>query len=323
MYSQIYFMTPLILFIALTLDIIFGWPEKIFANIGHPVTWIGKVISYFERSFNKRKYPTKLLKLFGTLTFFIVVLPVITAAFLIDQMLMKFYYGFVIQSLLVWPFLATRSLYTHVKDIADQLHKNDLIASREALAKIVGRDLKNSDENIICRGAIESLSENTSDGIIAPLFWAFLFGLPGIVFYKTVNTLDSMIGYRNDKFLNFGWFSAKVDDFVNWVPARLSSILVCFLTLKPIKTFLFSFKNAKASASPNAGWPQATFAYVLGVSLLGPKRSKGVLIEQPTINIGQPSPNKATLSTALKYYIYIIIEIYVVLLALNFWFMNE
>ena len=322
MYSQIYFMTPLILLIALTLDIVFGWPEKIFANIGHPVTWIGKVISYFECSFNKRKYPTKLLKLFGTLTFFIVVLPITTAAFLIDQMLMKFYYGFAIQSLLVWPFLATRSLYTHVKDIADQLHKNDLIASREALAKIVGRDLKNSDENIICRGAIESLSENTSDGIIAPLFWAFLFGLPGIVFYKAINTLDSMIGYKNDKFLNFGWFSANVDDIVNWVPARLSSILFCTLTLRPIKTFLFSLNNAKASSSPNAGWPQATFAYILGVSLLGPKRSKGILIEQPTINVGQPLPDKETLSIALKYYICIIIEIYVILFALNFWFLN-
>jgi adenosylcobinamide-phosphate synthase len=322
MHFEIYFMMPLILLIALTLDIVIGWPEKIYASIGHPVSWIGKVISYFERSLNKSKYPGKLRKLFGTLTFLLTVLPITVVAFLIEKMLINFPYGFFIQAILIWPFLATKSLYTHVKDVADALDKKDLIASREALSKIVGRDLTNSDENTICGGAIESLSENTSDGIISPLFWAFLFGLPGIVFYKTVNTLDSMIGYRNDKFLNFGWFSAKVDDFVNWVPARLSSILVCFLTLKPIKTFLFSFKNAKASTSPNAGWPQATFAYVLGVSLLGPKRSKGVLIEQPTINIGQPLPGKENLSTALKYYICIIIEIYVILLALNFWFMN-
>ena len=322
MYSEIYFMMPLILLIALTLDIVIGWPEKIYANIGHPVSWIGKVISYFERSLNKREYPGELRKLFGTLTFFLTVVPITVVAFLIDKMLINFPYGFFIQAILIWPFLATKSLYAHVKDVADALDKKDLIASREALSKIVGRDLTNSDENTICGGAIESLSENTSDGIISPLFWAFLFGLPGIVFYKTVNTLDSMIGYRSDKFLNFGWFSAKVDDFVNWVPARLSSILVCFLTLKPIKTFLFSFKNAKASTSPNAGWPQATFAYVLGVSLLGPKRSKGVLIEQPTINIGQPLPGKENLSTALKYYICIIIEIYVILLALNFWLIN-
>ena len=322
MYSEIYFMMPLILLLALTLDIVIGWPEKIYANIGHPVSWIGKVISYFERSLNKREYPGKLRKLFGTLTFFLTVVPITVVAFLVDKMLINFHYGFFMQAILIWPFLATKSLYTHVKDVADALEKKDLIASREALSKIVGRDLTNSDENTICGGAIESLSENTSDGIIAPLFWAFLFGLPGIVFYKAINTLDSMIGYRNDKFLNFGWFSAKVDDFVNWAPARLSSILVCFLTLKPIKTFLFSFKNAKASTSPNAGWPQATFAYILGVSLLGPKRSKGVLIEQPTINIGQPLPGKENLSTALKYYICIIIEIYVILLALNFWFMN-
>ena len=323
MYSEIYFMMPLILLIALTLDIVLGWPEKIYTNIGHPVSWIGKVISYCERSLNKKKYPGQLLKLFGALTFFLTVIPITVAAFLMDQMLINFPYGFFMQAILIWPFLATKSLYTHVKDVADTLNKKDLNASREALSKIVGRDLKNSDENTICGGAIESLSENTSDGIIAPLFWAFFFGLPGIVFYKTINTLDSMIGYRNDKFLNFGWFSAKVDDLVNWAPARLSSILFCFLTLNPIKTFLFSLKNAKASTSPNAGWPQATFAYILGVSLLGPKRSKGVLIEQPTINIGQPLPNKETLSTALKYYICIIIEIYVVLLALNFWFMHE
>jgi adenosylcobinamide-phosphate synthase len=250
------------------------------------------------------------------------VFPITAIAFLIEQMLLNFYYGFVIQALLIWPFLATKSLYTHVKDVADALDKKDLIASRAALSKIVGRDLTNSDENTICGGAIESLSENTSDGIIAPLFWAFLFGLPGIVFYKAINTLDSMVGYKNNKFLDFGWFSANVDDFVNWVPARLSSILFCALTLKPIKTFLFSLKNAKASTSPNAGWPQATFAYILGISLLGPKRSKGILIEQPTINVGHPLPNKENLSTALKYYIYIIIEIYVILFALNFWFMN-
>ena len=322
MYSEIYFMIPLILLIALTLDIVIGWPERIYANIGHPVSWIGKVISYCERSLNKRKYSGKLLKLFGVLTFFLTVIPITVAAFLMDQMLINFPYGFFMQAILIWPFLATKSLYTHVKDVADTLYKKDLNASREALSKIVGRDLKNSDENTICGGAIESLSENTCDGIIAPLFWAFFFGLPGIVFYKTINTLDSMIGYKNEKLLHFGWFSAKVDDFVNWVPARLSSILFCLLTLNPIKTFLFSFKNAKASMSPNAGWPQATFAYILGVSLLGPKRSKGVLIEQPTINIGRPLPNKETLSTALKYYICIIIEIYVILLALNFWFMN-
>ena len=323
MYSEIYFMIPLILLIALTLDIVIGWPEKIYTNIGHPVSWIGKVISYCERLLNKRKYPGELLKLFGALTFCLTAIPITVVAFLIDQMLINLPYGLFMQAILIWPFLATKSLYTHVKDVADTLDKKDLNASREALSKIVGRDLKDSDENTICGGAIESLSENTSDGIIAPLFWAFLFGLPGIVFYKTINTLDSMIGYRNDKFLNFGWFSAKVDDLVNWVPARLSSILFCFLTLNPIKTFLFSLKNAKASPSPNAGWPQATFAYILGVSLLGPKRSKGVLIEQPTINIGQPLPNKETLSIALKYYICIIIEIYVMLFALNFWFMNE
>ena len=322
MYSEIYFMIPLILLIALTLDIVIGWPEKIYENIGHPVTWIGKVISYFEHSLNKREYSKNSLKLLGTLTFFLTVFPITAIAFLIEQMLLSFHYGFVIQALLIWPFLATRSLYTHVKDVADALDKKDLIASRAALSKIVGRDLTNSDENTICGGAIESLSENTSDGIIAPLFWAFLFGLPGIVFYKAINTLDSMVGYKNDKFLNFGWFSANLDDFVNWVPARLSSILFCVLTLKPIKAFLFSLKNAKASTSPNAGWPQATFAYILGISLLGPKRSKGILIEQPTINVGHPLPNKENLSTALKYYIYIIIEIYVILFALNFWLMN-
>ena len=227
MYSEIYFMVPLILLIALTLDIVIGWPEKVYENIGHPVTWIGKVISYFEHLLNKREYSKKSLKLLGTLTFFLTVFPITAIAFLIEYLLLNFNYGFVIQALLIWPFLATKSLYTHVKDVADALDKKDLIASRAALSKIVGRDLTNSDENTICGGAIESLSENTSDGIIAPLFWAFLFGLPGIVFYKAINTLDSMVGYKNNKFLDFGWFSANVDDFVNWVPARLSSILFC------------------------------------------------------------------------------------------------
>ena len=189
-------------------------------------------------------------------------------------MLLSFHYGFVIQALLIWPFLATRSLYTHVKDVADALDKKDLIASRAALSKIVGRDLTNSDENTICGGAIESLSENTSDGIIAPLFWAFLFGLPGIVFYKAINTLDSMVGYKNDKFLNFGWFSANLDDFVNWVPARLSSILFCVLTLKPINAFLFSLKNALLQTLDGHKQRSLTF---LGYLFLGLSDQKAYL----------------------------------------------
>ena len=136
MYSEIYFMIPLILLIALTLDIVIGWPEKVYENIGHPVTWIGKVISYFEHSLNKREYSKKSLKLLGTLTFFLTVFPITAIAFLIEQILLSFHYGFVIQALLIWPFLATRSLYTHVKDVADALDKKDLIASRAALSKI-------------------------------------------------------------------------------------------------------------------------------------------------------------------------------------------
>ncbi len=136
MYSEIYFMVPLILLIALTLDIVIGWPEKIYENIGHPVTWIGKVISYFEHSLNKREYSKKSLKLLGTLTFFLTVFPITAIAFLIEQMLLNFYYGFVIQALLIWPFLATKSLYTHVKDVADvtkELTTNFGLSRDEAL----------------------------------------------------------------------------------------------------------------------------------------------------------------------------------------------
>jgi adenosylcobinamide-phosphate synthase len=218
------------------------------------------------------------------------------------NMVTNFWLYVVVNIVLISPLLAARSLYTHVNDIYKKLNEDDLTNSRAALAKIVGRDVKNLSEKNICKAAIESLAESTADGVIAPLFWAVIFGFPGILMYKIVNTLDSMVGYKNVRFSDFGWASAKLDDIINWIPARLTAILFSFLTLKPIETLSFSWRNSTVSPSPNAGWPQAAMAFALNISLMGSKTYGELVVKQITINETFPSPTRQNLFEALKFY---------------------
>ncbi|MBT3952885.1 MAG: cobalamin biosynthesis protein CobD, partial [Rhodobacterales bacterium] len=195
--------------------------------------------------------------------------------------------------------LAHNSLVKHVKDVLIGLN-NSLNEGRNAVACIVGRQTKNLDESNVSRAAVESAAENFSDAVIAPIFWYLLLGLPGLFLYKMTNTADSMIGYKSEKYLLFGFGAAKFDDLMNWIPSRICGTLMCAAYLSK-SNFLIMLKDAKLHASPNAGWPEAAMASILNVALAGPRSYHDKLTDYEFINSsGRHDMDKTDINDALK-----------------------
>ncbi|MEQ1789177.1 MAG: adenosylcobinamide-phosphate synthase CbiB, partial [Rickettsiales bacterium] len=191
-----------------------------------------------------------------------------------------------IEAILIATLLATRSLYTHVNAVYKALCQNNLETARVELAKIVGRDTENLDESDICKGAIETLAESFSDGVVAPVFWAVLGGLPAIACYKAINTADSMIGHKTERYKYFGWAAARLDDVANFIPARLSALLITICHPALVAGSGSIIKEAKKHASPNSGYPEAAMAYALGVCLGGKRSYDGEEYSAPLIGEG-------------------------------------
>jgi len=292
----------LAMLLALIIDAAIGWPDAIFNRIGHPVTWLGKLIESLEKPFNHAL--NRRLKGIGA------ALAVIGAASglaaLLAAMLPDGYVGILITAVLAWPLIAVRSMHEHVKAVSTPLKQGDIAASRHALSKIVGRDPSQLDEAGIARAGMESLAENTSDGIVAPLFWGVLFGLPGIAAYKAINTLDSMIGHRSERYEEFGWASARIDDVVNIVPARLSGILYVLVSGHPTRAMRVMMNNAHQHRSPNAGWPEAALAGALNVKLSGPRVYDGELSQEPWVNGAGRDADAEQLALGLGMYVRLI-----------------
>jgi adenosylcobinamide-phosphate synthase len=207
-----------------------------------------------------------------------------------------------ILGLLAWPLVALRSLYDHVAAVADPLRYGNLAGARIAVGRIVGRDPASLDEAGIARAAIESLAENASDGIVAPVFWGALFGLPGIAAYKAINTLDSMIGHRTPRHEAFGWAAARIDDIANFMPARLTALVFMLLAARPSAAWSCVRRDANRHRSVNAGWPEAAMAGALGVRLSGPRQYHGHVADEPWLNEGARDPAAADIVLALKTY---------------------
>jgi len=208
-----------------------------------------------------------------------------------------------ILGILAWPMVALRSLYDHVAAVAQPLQSGDIDAARLAVAQIVGRDPTTLDEAGIARAAIESLAENASDGIVAPVFWGALFGLPGIFGYKAINTLDSMIGHRSERHLYFGWAAARIDDVANFIPARLTGLLFGLVSARFPQALSCMVRDANRHRSINAGWPEAAMAGALGVRLSGPRSYHGSMTEEPWLNERACDPLAADISQGLRLYI--------------------
>lgn len=263
--------TAAILLFALILDALIGWPAALYRRIGHPVTWLGKLISHMDKSLNRTEWHPPTRRLMGILTAAFIILLCIVLGQIIQNAVGQGVLGFVISVALMWPLLAARSLYSHVENVAQPLEVMDLRGARDAVSMIVGRDPEQLDTAGVGRAAIESLAENASDGVVAPIFWGLIFGLPGILAYKAINTMDSMIGYKTPKHLDFGWAAARIDDLANWIPARLTGLIIALMSGAPNTALLTMKRDARKHRSPNAGWPESAMAAALGVRLSGPR----------------------------------------------------
>lgn len=275
---------------ALALDAAVGWPDPVFRRIGHPVTWIGALIAGLDRRWNRNGDSGGRRKTLGVLAALATIAAAAGPAVLIEAALPADAVTALIVGVLAWPLLAARSLHAHVADVARPLAAGDVVGARRAVAKIVGRDPERLDEAGVGRAALESLAENASDGVVAPVFWGALLGLPGIAGYKAINTLDSMLGHRTARHAEFGWASARIDDVVNLFPARLTGGLLALASARPLAALGAMWRDARRHRSPNAGWPEAALAGGLDVRLSGPRVYGPHVADEPWLNSAAPDP---------------------------------
>ncbi|HWZ41207.1 MAG TPA: adenosylcobinamide-phosphate synthase CbiB [Bradyrhizobium sp.] len=291
--------------VAMVMDALVGWPGALLARIGHPVTWLGRLIAALDTQWNREMDAPSLRRTTGIAAALLVIALAAGFAWIVQRMIPAGLIGIVILGILAWPFVAFRSLYDHVAAVRDPLRAGDVEAARKQVAMIVGRDPSKLDEAGIARAAIESLSENASDGIVAPIFWGALFGLPGIVGYKAINTLDSMIGHRSERHRFFGWAAARIDDVANFLPARLTGLLFVVLAGSTQRSQALScmWQEARHHRSINAGWPEAAMAGALGVRLCGPRFYDDELADEPWLNGAAGDPAAADITKALELYV--------------------
>ncbi|MDX9853672.1 MAG: adenosylcobinamide-phosphate synthase CbiB, partial [Tenuifilaceae bacterium] len=271
-------------------DLLIGDPYR----MPHPIKLFGNVISFAEKRFSRGAY----LRLKGSLVAGALVLLVFFVFFLIDRLTAPnvWLHHFVV-AVLVFYGLANRCLVDEALRVEHQLTQHGLEAGRKQLSFIVGRDTRNLDANSIRTAVLETLSENLSDGVIAPLFYYALGGVPLMFAYKMVNTLDSMVGYKNERYLRFGWFSARLDDLLNFIPARITALLMVLVTFS-WRGVAFVFKYGHKHTSPNSGYPESALAGILNCRFGGPNVYHGVLVSKPYIGHNQRDITRADIRKA-------------------------
>ena len=293
---------------ALAVEAAGGYPSWLFARIGHPVTWMGALIEGLEKHWNRLDLSRRARRVRGALALILTMGATAGVAFLCDWVLrLAFDHGaFLASGVLASSLIAQRSLYDHVARVAQGLDES-LAEGRVAVSHIVGRDPQALDEAAVARAAIESLAENFSDGIVAPVFYTALAGLPGGAVYKAINTADSMIGHRTPRHEAYGWAAARLDDWVNLPASRLSACLIVMAaTLMPgcsgRQSLKAVFRDARHHRSPNAGWPEAAMAGALGLRLAGPRVYGGVTVDDHWMGQGRAAAGPNDIRRALRLY---------------------
>jgi adenosylcobinamide-phosphate synthase len=272
------------------------------------VELVGRAIGWFDHRLNRENRSEATRRGRGIFTVVIFVVTSAFAGYFLEQVCRATRFGSLVELVVIAVLVAQRSLFDRVHAVAIALREKGLYAGREEIRHIVGRDPMSLDEHGVARAGIESLAENFSDGVVAPVFWTVIFGLPGLFIYKTANTLDSMIGYLSPRHRSFGWAAARLDDVLNVIPARISGFLIAAAAaLAPqaqarasIRTML---RDASKHRSPNAGWPEAAIAGALGLALAGPRRYAEGVVDDPWIGEGRARATPVDMLRALLIYV--------------------
>lgn len=277
-----------ILFAALIIDAVFGEFGPLFRVIPHPVAVIGGLVSWLDRRLNRAHRSDAARRMRGAVVVVLMVAIAAAIGWFLTEIARMFPYGWAVELAMVTLLIAQRSLFDHVHSVARALDRDGIAAARVAVARIVGRDPKTLDAHGVARASIESLAENFADGVVAPVFWFLLLGLPGLLVYKTVNTMDSMIGYRTPRHAAFGMVAARLDDVLNFVPARIAAAMIVVASLfvprgRPVSALRVMVRDGGKHRSPNAGWPEAAMAGGIGVALAGPRSYAGAVEDEPWV----------------------------------------
>jgi adenosylcobinamide-phosphate synthase len=285
---------------ALAAEATLGYPQALFARIGHPVVWIGAAIHALEAALNRGGPQRR--RIGGIATAALLFAGGLAIGAALQAALLSLPLGFAALALVASSLLAQRSLYAHVAEVARALEVS-LEDGRAAVSKIVGRDVTQLDEAGVARAAIESLAENFSDGVVAPALWMALLGLPGALAYKAINTADSMIGHRSERYADFGWAAARLDDLLNLPASRLSALALTLAAGRRAGAALKAVRrDARKHASPNAGWPEAAMAGALGLKLGGPRKYGAQQIAGATLGEGRYAAHAGDIFDALALY---------------------
>ncbi|MGA2311808.1 MAG: adenosylcobinamide-phosphate synthase CbiB [Xanthobacteraceae bacterium] len=293
--------------IAMLIELCFGYPERIAGAIGHPVTWIGHLIDALDRLFNRETVGARARRAAGIVAVLILIVVVGAVGLVVERELLRLPFGLLAVGLVASTLIAQRSLHRHVADVAVALEKRGTEVGRTAVSHIVGRDTEALDTAGVARAAIESLAENFSDAVVAPILWLAIAGLPGAALYKAINTADSMIGHRTRRYDAFGWAAARLDDLVNLPVSRLSALLlIAAAGLSKNASANGAWRAVRRDAarhrSPNAGYPEAAMAGALGLSLAGPRVYGGVRVDDATMGDGRRDAESADIVRALALY---------------------
>jgi adenosylcobinamide-phosphate synthase len=292
--------------LALLIERLFGYPKPLYDKIGHPVEWFGTILKNLEALLYDPEAEPLQARLRGLAALLALLLIVAVPAVVATSILSTFQFGWIIEALLATALIAQHSLFEHVNAVRKGLDAS-LSEGRKAVAKIVGRDPAALDESGVVKGALESLAENTSDGIVAPVLWYALLGLPGIVAYKAINTADSMIGHKSERYIYFGWAAARLDDLINLPASRLTGFLFAAAAAWNDKergkiAVQAMLRDASKHQSPNAGWPESALAASLGVKFGGPRSYDGSRVNLPWMGEGRETLNRDDIRKGLRLY---------------------
>ncbi len=300
-------MSALLTLLALLFEAMLGYPERVSRAIGHPVMWMGALVGALDRGLNHEDAPPLRRKAAGALALLVLTLTTGALAYLVQHWLLLMPLGMIPLAIIASTLLAQRSLHAHVEQVALALENEGIETARARVSHIVGRDTASLDEAGVARATIESLAENFSDGVVAPALWMVIGGLPGAAIYKAINTADSMVGHHSERYEQFGWASAKLDDLVNLPAARLSALLLisaAYLTpgASASEAFGTVLRDAQRHRSPNAGYPEAAVAGALGLALVGPRSYGGKPADGTWIGDGRHGATADDIRAALTLY---------------------